>query len=83
MAARRAAALFGVSLADISRALIRRRLTGSAAPSANRGHKPRTLTPAQQAALRAHVVATPGIALAQAQAWRLEAQGVRLGTIAS
>ena len=83
MAVRRVAPLFGVSVADIYKALIRRRLTGSAAPSANRGHKPRTLTPVQEAALRAHVAATPGITLAQAQAWLLEAQGVRLGTTAT
>ena len=83
MPVRRVAPLFGVSLAYIYKALIRRRLTGSAAPSVNRGHKPRTLTPPQEAALRAHVAATQGITLAQAQAWLLEAQGVRLGTTAT
>lgn len=83
MPVRQAGPLFGVSLAYIYKALIRRRLTGSAAPSANRGHKPRALTPAQEAALKAHLAATPGVTLAQVQAWLLEAKGVRLGTTAT
>jgi len=80
MAVRAAAARFGVSIAYIYKALMRRRLTGDAGINPNRGHNPRKLSPVQEAALAAHMRLRPGITLAQAQAWLQAEHGVRLST---
>jgi transposase len=63
MAARGAAKVFGVSVSYIYKALIRRRRTGELTASARRGHRPRKLSPAQEAALAAHIEAHPGLTL--------------------
>ena len=78
MAAVRAAAIFGVSVAYIYKALMRRRLTGDSGINPSRGHRARKLTPDQEAALAAHFRSRPGITLAQAQAWLLAERGVSL-----
>ena len=78
MAVRRAAATFGVSVAYVYKALIRRRLTGHSGPNPNRGHRIRKLTPDQEMALAAQIRSRPGVTLAQAQAWLLAEQGVSL-----
>ena len=78
MAVRQAAVTFGVSIAYIYKALIRRRLTGDSGPNPNRGHWARKLRPDQEAALAAHIRSRPGITLAQAQAWLLAEHGVSL-----
>ena len=78
VAVRRAAGAFGVSPADIYKALIRRRLTGDSGPNPNRGHRPRKLTPDQEAALAAHIKARRGITLMQLQAWLLAEHDVKL-----
>ena len=62
----------------IYKALIRRRRTGEVNASARRGHRPRKLSPAQEAALAAHIAAHPDITLAALQAWLLAEHGVRL-----
>jgi transposase len=80
MAVRQAAATFGVSIAYIYKALIRRRLTGDSGPTPNRGRRARQLSPDQEAALAAHIQSRPGITLAQVQAWLLAEQGVSLST---
>lgn len=80
MAVRRAAATFGVSVAYIYKALIRRRLTGDSGINPNRGHHPRKLRPEQEVALAAYMRSRPGITLAQAQAWLLAEHGVVLST---
>jgi transposase len=80
MAVRQAAATFGVSIAYIYKALIRRRLTGAGGPTPNRGRRARQLSPDQEAALAAHIQSRPGITLAQVQAWLLAEQGVSLST---
>jgi transposase len=80
MAVRKAAATFGVSIAYIYKALIRRRLTGDSSPNPNRGHRPRKLSPEQGLALAAHIRSRPGITLVQAQAWLLAEHGVELST---
>ena len=77
-AVRQAAIRFGVSLAYISKALTRRRLTGACGINPNRGHHPRKLSPDQEQALAAHMRSRPGVTLAQAQAWLLSAHGVAL-----
>lgn len=77
-AARQVAATFGVSVAYIYKALMRRRLTGDSGPNPNRGHPARRLTAGQEAALAAHIRSRPGITLAQAQGWLLTEQGVSL-----
>lgn len=79
-AVRQVAATFGVSIAYIYKALIRRRLTGDAGINPNRGHTPRKLRPEQELALAAHIRSRPGITLAQVQAWLLAEQGVQLST---
>src|SRR5580700_2157448 len=66
MAARAVAKLFRVSVSYIYKALIRRRRTGQVIASRRRGHRPRKLSPAQEAALAA------------LQAWLLAEHGVRL-----
>src|SRR3712207_4901661 len=78
MAVRLAATTFGVSVAYIYKALIRRRLTGDAGPNPNRGHPARKLTPAQDIELAWHIRSRPGITLAQARAWLLAEHGVSL-----
>ena len=69
---------FGVSIAYIYKALIRRRLTGDSSPNPNRGHPARKLSPDQEMALAAHIRSRSGITLAQAQAWLLAEHGVSL-----
>ncbi len=78
MAVRRAPATFGVSVAYISKALIRRRLTGDSGPNPNRGHRARKLTRDQEVALASHMRSRPGITLAQAQAWLVAEHSVSL-----
>lgn len=80
MAVRAAAATFGVSIAYIYKALIRRRLTGQTAINPNRGHAPRKLSGEQELALVAHMRSRPGITLIQAQAWLVAEHGVELST---
>ena len=80
MAVRQAAAIFGVSIAYIYKALIRRRLTGDSGPNPNRGRRARKLSPDQEAALAARIRSRPGITLAQVQAWLVAEQGVSLST---
>ena len=76
MAVRQAAVTFQVSIAYIYKALIRRRLTGDAGISPNRGRPPRKLSPEQELALAAHIRSRPGITLAQARAWLLAEHGI-------
>lgn len=78
MAARAAARVFRVSVSYIYKALIRRRRTGEVSASSRRGHRPRKLTPAQEAALAAHITAHPDLTLAALQTWLLEEYAVRL-----
>ena len=78
MAARAAAPLFRVSVSYIYKALIRRRRTGEASASARRGHRPRKLLPAQEAALAAYIEAHPDLTLAALQAWLLAEHAVHL-----
>jgi len=72
--------MFGVSIAYIYKALIRRRMTGHAGINPHRGHAPRKLSGAQELALAAHIRSRPGITLAQAQAWLLAEYDVALST---
>ena len=78
MAARGAARVFRVSVSYIYKALIRRRRTGETSASSRRGHRPRKLTPAQEAALAAHITAEPDLTLAVLQTWLLDEHAVRL-----
>jgi transposase len=78
MAVREAAPLFRVSVSYIYKALIRRRATGDSAASPNRGHRPRKLSPEQEAALAAHIRKEPDITLARLQDWLCDQHGVRL-----
>src|SRR5215472_215263 len=78
MAARAAAKLFRVSVSYIYKALIRRRRTGETSASGRRGHRPRKLSPAQEAALAAHIAAHSDITLAALQSWLLVDHGVQL-----
>jgi transposase len=80
MPVRQAAATFGVSIAYIYKALIRRRVTGDAGINPNRGHAPRKLSGKQELALAAHIRSRPGITLAQAQTWLLAEHCVALST---
>ena len=80
MAARAAARLFRVSVSYIYKALIRRRRTGKVSASSRRGHRPRKLTPVQEAALAAHIEAHPDLTLAVLQGWLLTEHGVRLSS---
>jgi transposase len=50
-AARAAAKLFRVSVSNIYKALIRRRRTGEVSASTRLGHRPRKLSPVEEAAL--------------------------------
>src|SRR5947209_13070424 len=78
MAARAAASVFRVSVSYIYKALIRRRRTGEVSASARRGHRPRKLTPEQEAALAAHIEGHPDITLAALQTWLAAEHAVRL-----
>lgn len=78
MAVRAAARLFRVSVSYIYKALIRRRRTGALTASTRRGHRPRKLSPAQEAALAAHIAADPDLTLQALQAWLLDAHAVWL-----
>jgi transposase len=78
MAARAAAKLFRVSVSYIYKALIRRRRTGEVSASTRRGHRPRKLSPAQEAALASHIEAHPDLTLAALQTWLLVEHGLRL-----
>jgi len=80
MAVRAVAATFGVSIAYIYKALMRRRLTGDAGINPNRGHNPRKLSGEQEQSLAAHMRSRRGITLAQAQAWLLAEHGVQMST---
>src|SRR4029434_9521936 len=77
MAARAAARLFRVSVSYLYNALIPRRRTGEVSASSRRGHRPRKLTLAQEAAL-AHITAHPDLTLAVLQTWLIEEHAVRL-----
>lgn len=79
MAARAAASVFQVRVSYIYKALIRRRRTGAVGANPSRGHRPRKPTPAQEAALAAHVEAHSDMTLAAMQAWLEAEHGVRLG----
>ena len=78
MAARPAASVFRVSVSYIYKALIRRRRTGEVSASSRRGHRPRKLTPAQEAAVAAHIATYPDITLAALQTWLAGEHAVRL-----
>ena len=78
LAARAVAELFRVSVSYIYKALVRRRRTGQVIASTRRGHRPRKLSPAQEAALAAHIEAHPDLTLATLQAWLLAEHEVRL-----
>src|SRR5260370_21065310 len=78
MAARSAASVFRVSVSYIYKAVIRRRRTGEVSASSPRGHRPRKLTPAQEAGLAAHIAAHPDITLAALQTWLARAHAARL-----
>src|ERR1700675_2572507 len=78
MAVRSAARVFRVSVSYIYKALIRRRRTGEVSASTQRGHRPRKLTPAQEAALAAHIAVHPDTTLAALQAWLAGEHAVRL-----
>jgi transposase len=82
MPVRQAAPMFGVSIAYIYKALIRRRVTGDARINPNRGHAPRKLSGAQELALASHILSRLGIILAQVQAWLLAQYVVELSTAA-
>src|SRR6266849_11008248 len=57
MAARAVASVFRGSVSYIYKALIRRRRTGEVSVSSRGGHRPRKLTPTQEAALASHITA--------------------------
>ncbi len=77
---RQAAPVFGVSIAYIYKAMIRRRVTSDAGINPNRGHAPRKLSGAQEIALGAHNCSRPGITLAQAHTWLRTQHDVELST---
>src|SRR3982074_2840518 len=78
MSARSAASVFRVSVSYIYKALLRRRRTGEVSASSGRGHRPRKLTLAQEAAVAAHIAAHPDITLAALQTWLAGEHAVRL-----
>ncbi|WP_437366873.1 IS630 family transposase [Inquilinus limosus] len=80
MAVRAAAAVFQVSVSYIYKALIRRRRTGETGASTVRGHRQRKLTPAQEAALAAHIRANSDMTLAALQSWLEAEHGVGLSS---
>lgn len=67
-----------MSVSYIYKALIRRRATGDSAASANRGHRPRKLSPHHEQALLARIRAEPDITLSRLQDWLLDQHGVWL-----
>src|SRR5216683_2885514 len=69
---------FGSACHTFYKALIRRRRTGEASASSRRGHRPRKLTLAKQAALAGHITAHPDLTLAALQTWLLDEHGVWL-----
>jgi len=78
MAVRVVAPVFRVSVSYVYKALIRRRRTGEMEAGLGRGHRPRKLTPMQEAALAAHLAAYPDITLATLQVWLEAEHRVRL-----
>jgi transposase len=64
MAVRAAARLFRVRVSSIYKALIRRRRTRKTAAGARRDHRPCKLSPAQEAALAAHIETHADLTLA-------------------
>ena len=68
----------GVSVSYIYKALIRRRRTGEVSASMRRGPRPCKLTPAQEAALVAHITAYPDVTLAALRSWLLAEHGAQL-----
>src|SRR6202051_5271954 len=78
IAARAAASVVRVSVSYIYKALIRRRRTGEVSASTRRGHRPRKLTPEQEAALASHIEAHPDTTLAALQTWLAGEHAVRL-----
>ena len=78
LAVRQVARTFQVSVSYIYKALIRRRRTGEIGPNPNRGHRPRKLSPDQEAALAAQIAAHSDITLARLQAWLLAEHDVWL-----
>lgn len=80
MAARAAASVFQVSVSYIYKALIRRQQTGEVSARPVSGHRPRKLTPEQEAALAAHVLAHSDMTLAAMQAWLESEYEVRLSS---
>ena len=78
MAVRAVAGVFRVSVSYVYKALIRRRETGATEASATRGHRPRKLTPAQEAALATRIDEQPEITLAALKEWLETEHGVRL-----
>jgi transposase len=78
LAARSTASVFRVSVSYIYKAVIRRQRTGEVSASSRRGHRPRKLTPAQEAGLAAHIAAHPDITLAALQTWLAGEHAVRL-----
>ena len=78
MAMREAAPLFRVSVSYIYKALMRRQATGDSGVNTNRGHRPRKLSPEQEAALAARIQGEPDITLARLQDWLCDQHGVRL-----
>lgn len=80
MAARTAAALFRVSVSYIYKALSRRRQTGEVGANPTRGHRPRKLSPDQEAALAGHVHANNDVTLAVLQGWLEAEHGVRVSS---
>src|SRR5258708_6639915 len=78
MAARAAARGFRVSVSYIYKAVIRRPPTGGGGASRRRGSRPRKRTPAQEAAVAAHIAAHPDIPLAALQPWLADEHAVRL-----
>jgi hypothetical protein len=70
-AGRRRGTLMCEEPSNRSTELIRRRRTGEVSASSRRGHRPRKLTPVQEAALAAHVAACADMTLAATQSWLL------------
>ena len=77
MGAYEAAPLLQVSVSYIYKAMTRRR-TGEVNASARRGHRPRKLTPEQEAALASHIEAHPDTTLVALQTWLAAEHAVRL-----
>jgi transposase len=69
---------FGLVCRTSTKALIRRRRTGEVSASSRRGHRPRKLTVAQEAALASHIAAHPDLTLAALQIWLIDQHAGRL-----